>query len=95
MLEFRQNIQTFNEPSQKFAALIEAQKIRHDGNPVLRSHVDRVTIKTDVNENIRPVKDQETGRIDGTVATIQALARAMVPTNTASVYETQEMMVMD
>lgn len=35
-------------------------------------------IKTDLNENIRPVKDRNTGRIDGIVALIMALSRAIL-----------------
>jgi phage terminase large subunit-like protein len=37
-----------------------------------------VEIKTDENENIRPVKGKNIERIDGVVATVNAMARAMV-----------------
>lgn len=78
MVEFRQTIQTFNEPTQKLEALISAGRIEHGGHPVLRAHALAVTVKTDLNENIRPVKDKTTGRIDGIVALIMALSRAII-----------------
>lgn len=85
MVEFRQTIQTFNEPTQKLEALIAARRIEHGGHPVLRAHAAAVTVKTDLNENIRPVKDKTTGRIDGIVALIMALSRAVK--HKKSVYE--------
>lgn len=78
MVEFRQTIQAFNEPTQKLEALITAGQIEHGAHPVLRAHAQAVTVKTDLNENIRPVKDKTTGRIDGIVALIMALSRAIL-----------------
>ena len=37
-----------------------------------------MAIKTDENENIRPVKNKSTERIDGLVALVNAMARAML-----------------
>lgn len=87
MVEFRQNIQTFNEPSQKLEALITAGRIEHGGHPVLRAHAQAVTVKTGLNEKIRPVKDRSTGRIDGIIALIMAISRAIK--HKKSVYETR------
>jgi len=64
MIEFRQNIQTFNEPTQKLEALVVSRGIEHGGHPVLRAHAQGTTVKVDANENLRPVKDRNTGRID-------------------------------
>jgi len=89
MVEFRQNIQTFNEPTQKLEALIASGRIEHGGHPVLRAHALATTVKTDVNENIRPVKDRNTGRIDGIVALIMALSRTIAHKEFQSIYETR------
>lgn len=87
LVEFRQNIQTFNEPTQKLEALVASGKVEHGGHPVLRAHAASTTVKTDVNENIRPVKDRNTGRIDGIVALIMALSRAIAHKEFRSIYE--------
>ncbi len=92
VVEFRQTIQRFNEPTQKLEALITAGAIEHGGHPVLRAHAESATVKTDVNENIRPVKDRSTGRIDGIVALIMALSRVMLHTEFRSVYEDRGLM---
>jgi len=78
MVEFRQTIQTFNEPTQKLEALVAAGAIEHGGHPVLRAHAEAASVKTDANENLRPVKDRSTGRIDGIVALIMAISRCIV-----------------
>lgn len=58
------------------------------GNPVLRWMFNNLTVKTDENENVRPVKDKSTGRIDGIVALVIALARAVLHEDeSVSVYE--------
>jgi len=38
MVEFRQNIQTFNEPTQKLEALVTSRHLEHGGHLVLRAH---------------------------------------------------------
>jgi phage terminase large subunit-like protein len=86
MVEFRQTIQNFNEPTQKLEALVKSKHIHHGGHPILRAHAEAVTVKTDVNENLRPVKDTSTGRIDGIVALIMALSRGMRHETFKSVY---------
>jgi phage terminase large subunit-like protein len=44
---------------------------------VLRAHAAATTVKLDANENLRPVKERDTGRIDDIVALIMALSRAI------------------
>ena len=54
-------------------------RIAHGGNPVLRWMLSCTDVVGDKNQNLRPVKpDRKTGkRIDGIVATIMALGRAV------------------
>jgi phage terminase large subunit-like protein len=54
------------------------RKIAHCGNPVLRWNADNVVVETDPAENIKPSKAKAKQRIDGMVATIMALSRAIV-----------------
>jgi phage terminase large subunit-like protein len=52
------------------------RQLVHGGNPVLRWMAANVSVARDAADNIKPVKDKSTGRIDGIVATIMGLGRA-------------------
>jgi len=51
--------------------------LAHGGNPVLRWMMDNIHIRTDPAGNIKPDKEKSTEKIDGAVATIMALDRAL------------------
>jgi phage terminase large subunit-like protein len=53
------------------------EKIAHGGHPVLRWMMDNIFVRTDPAGNIKPDKEKSTERIDGAVATIMALDRAL------------------
>ncbi len=57
--------------------LILEQKIAHGGHPVLRWMMDNIFVRTDPAGNIKPDKEKSTEKIDGAVATIMALDRAI------------------
>ena len=63
-------------------------KIAHGGNAPLRWMVDNIFVRTDPAGNIKPDKEKSTERIDGAVATIMALDRAIRNQGSdASVYD--------
>lgn len=64
-------------PTKELMKLTLEQKIAHGGHPVLRWMMDNIYIKTDPAGNIKPDKEKSTERIDGAVATIMALDRAI------------------
>lgn len=87
-VEVRQGFKTLSPAMKELERLIRAGLLNHGGNPVLRWMFGNLTVKTDENENIRPVKDKSTGRIDGIVALVIALARAVLhEEDSVSVYE--------
>ena len=51
--------------------------IAHGGHPVLRWMMDNIHVRTDPAGNIKPDKEKSTEKIDGAVATIMALDRAI------------------
>jgi phage terminase large subunit-like protein len=53
------------------------QKLSHGGHPVLRWMMDNVTVRTDPAGNIKADKEKSTEKIDGAIATIMALDRAI------------------
>jgi phage terminase large subunit-like protein len=85
MVEIRQGFKSMSPPMKEIEQLVRGKKLTHNGHPVLRWNVGNVEVKTDENENIRPVKGKGTERIDGLVAMINAMARAMLDTPKADV----------
>lgn len=87
IVHHRQTYATLSASSKELEALVLSRRLIHNANPVLRWNAANVAIQTDSKENIRPVKDASTGRIDGIVALIISLAaRAMSPPESDFVY---------
>lgn len=79
MVELTQGYNNMSEPSQIFEALIYANRVRHNGNPVLRWNVQNAAVKPSKdNRMIIPYKTHRTKRIDGVTGVVMALGRAMV-----------------
>jgi phage terminase large subunit-like protein len=91
MVEMRQGMQSLSEPAKEFEKLVVAGKLRHGDHPVMRWMVANATTRQDANGNIAPDKSTSTGKIDGVVATIMALGRAIVAVKPQSIYETRDM----
>jgi len=89
MAETRQGYKTMSPAMKEIEALVMGKKLLHGGHPILRWNVGNVRVKIDENENIRPVKGKGIERIDGLVAMINAMARAILHEDTTSVYETR------
>ena len=75
--ECRQNFGNFNEPCQDLTSLIADQKVRHDDNPCMNWMMSNVEVKHNAEGQIRPVKSSDVNRIDGVVALVMALGRAI------------------
>ena len=71
-------------------------KIAHGGHPTLRWMMDNIFIRTDPAGNVKPDKEKSTERIDGAVATIMALDRAIRcgNGNAASVYDERGLLIL-
>jgi phage terminase large subunit-like protein len=72
-----QGFMSMAAPMKEFERRLLARKIRHGGNPVLRWMADCVAVKQDPAGNLKPDKASSQGRIDGIVALVMALDRAM------------------
>ena len=68
-------------------------KLHHDGDPVLAWMASNVVAHLDVKENIYPRKEMPQNKIDGIVALIMALNRALV-NDGGSVYDNRPMLVL-
>jgi phage terminase large subunit-like protein len=91
LVRFGQGFKDMSPPTKELMKLTLEQKIAHGGNPVLSWMMDNISVRTDPAGNIKPDKEKSTERIDGAVATIMALDRAIrCGDNTGgSVYDTR------
>ena len=77
MVEFGQGFASMSPPMRELERLIRSHRIEHGNNPVLRWMADNLVANEDPAGNIKPDKAHSTERIDGMVALIMALDRAM------------------
>ena len=87
MIDHRQTYTDMSEPTKHLYESIVDEELYHDNNPVTNWCIDNLAVKTDANENMRPVKDESADRIDGAVALIMALGRCLEREQYESVYE--------
>lgn len=72
-----QGFRSMAAPMKELERRLLARKIHHGGNPVLRFMADSVVVKQDAAGNLKPDKANSQARIDGIVALVMALDRAM------------------
>lgn len=95
VVPFGQGYKDMSPPSKELMKLTLEKKLAHDGNPVLRWMMDNIFIKTDPAGNIKPDKEKSTEKIDGAVALIMALDRAIRNKgNTSSVYDNRGILML-
>jgi len=77
VVPFGQGFKDMSPTTKELMKLTLEKKIAHGGHPVLRWMMDNIYIRTDPAGNIKPDKAKSTEKIDGVVATIMALDRAI------------------
>ncbi len=89
VVPFGQGFKDMSPPTKELMKLVLEQKIAHSGHPVLRWMMDNIYIRTDPAGNIKADKAKSTEKIDGAIATIMALDRAIRcgNTNAESIYD--------
>ena len=91
VVPFGQGFKDMSPPTKELMKLVLEERIAHGGHPVLRWMMDNIYVRTDPAGNIKPDKEKSTEKIDGAVATVMALDRAIRCGNdtTESVYDTR------
>lgn len=89
VVPYGQGWQSMTSPTKELERLIISKKIVHSGDPVLAWMVSNVAIQSDAAGNMKPDKGKSAEKIDGVVAVIMALGRAMVadPDDGSSIYD--------
>lgn len=94
VVPFGQGFKDMSPPSKEIMKITLEEKIAHGGHPVLRWMMDNIYVRTDPAGNIKPDKEKSTEKIDGAVATIMALDRAIRNQNsTESVYNERGLII--
>ena len=83
-------------PTKELMKLTLEKKIAHGGHPVMRWMADNIFIRTDPAGNIKADKEKSTEKIDGVIALIIALDRAVRCGNdvSESVYDERGILIL-
>jgi len=95
VVPFGQGFKDMSPPTKELMRLTLEQSIAHGGQPVLRWMMDNIYIRRDPAGNIKADKEKSTEKIDGAVAMIMGLDRAIRcgNSNDASVYDERGLLV--
>lgn len=74
-IEFRHTVANMSEPMKEVEALVLAQRLQHNGDPLLTWFISNVRCRLDEKENVYPTKDTKDSpaKIDGAVALIMTI----------------------
>lgn len=95
VVPFGQGFKDMSPPTKELMKLTLEKKIAHGGHPVLRWMMDNIFIRQDPAGNIKADKEKSTEKIDGAIATIMGLDRAIrcgLDTG-ESVYDTRGLLI--
>jgi len=87
MIEYGATVKNFSEPMKFVEALVLEKKIEIEKDPVLMWMFGNVVATLDKKDNIFPNKERAENKIDGVVALIMAMGRAIMNQNTPNIYE--------
>ncbi|AOM40015.1 terminase large subunit [Xenorhabdus hominickii] len=75
-----QNFTHMSDPMKELEAAIQSGRFHHDGNPIMAWCIGNVVGKTlgGNDDIVRPIKEQKDSKIDGAVALIMAMGRAIL-----------------
>mgnify|MGYP001572089674 FL=1 len=91
IIAFGQGFASMSPPTKELMTLTLQGNIRHGGQPVLRWNADNLVVAQDPAGNLKPDKAKATQKIDGMVALVMGLDRAIKHTGSEgkSIYETR------
>ncbi len=77
VIEFRQVLANFSEPTKELDAMMREGRIKHNGNPVMGWMIGNVVGHYDAKENVYPRKERPENKIDGAISLIMTLGMKM------------------
>ena len=94
MVPFGQGFKDMSPPTKELMRLVLEHKLCHGGHPVLRWNMDNAFVRTDPAGNLKLDKEKSTEKVDGAVALVMALDRAMKNQGGDSVYNHRGLIVL-
>ncbi len=90
VIPFGQGFKDMSPPTKELMNLVLSGKLRHNGHPVLNWNMDNVSVRVDPAGNLKMDKSKSIEKIDGAVALVMALDRAIRNQGTqTSVYDSR------
>lgn len=77
VVEFGQGFASMAAPMREVMRMVANGELAHDGNAILRWNIDNVSAEQDAAGNLKPSKRKSAGKIDGMVAVVMGLDRAL------------------
>jgi len=93
MVEFGQGYKSMSEPSKVLIRLLLGNELRHAGHPIMRWQASNVVACEDPAGNVKMNKAKSAARIDGIVAMVMALGRAILEVHSTSIYATRGLVI--
>lgn len=95
MIPFGQGFRDMSPPTKELMRIVLEHRLNHGGHPVLRWNFDNAYVRTDPAGNLKLDKEKSTEKIDGAVALVMALDRAMKNQNGSdSVYNNRGLLLL-
>ncbi len=96
VVPFGQGFKDMSPPTKELMRLTLSKQIAHGGNPVLRWMADNIVVRMDPAGNIKVDREKSSEKIDGIVAMIMGLARAVVNPDDSggSIYDRRDMIIL-
>ena len=94
MVPFGQGFKDMSPPTKELMRLVLEHRLCHGGHPVLRWNMDNAFVRTDPAGNLKLDKEKSTEKVDGAVALVMALDRAMINQGGDSVYNHRGLIVL-
>ena len=96
VVPFGQGYKDMSPPTKELMKLVLEKRISHGGNKVLRWMMDNIYVRQDPAGNIKADKEKSTEKIDGAIAMIMALDRAIRcgNDNGESVYDSRGLLIL-
>ena len=89
-----QGFASMSAPMKELEKLILAKQLGHGGHPILAWMIDNLVARQDPAGNIKPDKEKSREKIDGIVALIMDVDRAMRGDSGVSKYESEELLIL-
>ena len=94
MIQFGQGFSSMSAPTKELEKLVLEKKLAHNGHDILRWNIDNIVIRQDPAGNIKIDKAKSTEKVDGAVALVMSLSRALLDEGSKdSVYNSRGLIV--